>query len=216
MDIVTYKTSYYSFFLPVVCGLHMAGAATDNAVGTARAILLKMGQYFQIQDDYLDCFADADVLGKIGTDIQDNKCSWLVCLALQEATPEQRAIIAERYGQDNAESIARIKDVYRHAFLASCPPIVTSFLFVPVVLLIGGRGNRLQSLQVLRSKSPCGSCTCAVPRAIPCSTMLVPQVCSESLALLCPLTRNGSELKLAGRSNWREFLRSLRVTAMRR
>jgi farnesyl diphosphate synthase len=153
MDIVTYKTAYYSFFLPVVCGLHVAGAATDSAVSTAKAILLKMGQYFQIQDDYLDCFADVEVLGKIGTDIQDNKCSWLVCLALQEATSEQRAIIAESYGQDDAESIARIKNVYRHAFHASCSSAVSCFVFARLgwlmCLNMCGRASGLQSLHVL-------------------------------------------------------------------
>lgn len=112
MDIVTWKTAFYSFYLPVACGMHLAGETNEEAFATAKTILVKMGQYFQIQDDYLDCFADPEVLGKVGTDIQDNKCSWLVCTALKAVSPEQKAIIVANYGRDDATCIEEIKKLY--------------------------------------------------------------------------------------------------------
>ena len=36
------------------------------------------------------------VIGKMGTDIEDNKCSWLIVQALDRATPAQKAIFAVR------------------------------------------------------------------------------------------------------------------------
>lgn len=63
------------------------------------AILLPLGEYFQIQDDFLDFSATPEVLGKIGTDIVDNKCSWCINKALELCTPEQRLILERNYGR---------------------------------------------------------------------------------------------------------------------
>jgi len=46
-----------------------------------------------IQDDYIDCFGDPALTGKVGTDIEDNKCSWLIVQALARATGQQRAVL---------------------------------------------------------------------------------------------------------------------------
>ena len=47
MRIVTFKTAYYSFYLPVACGMLIAGISNPGAFQTAKEILLIMGQYFQ-------------------------------------------------------------------------------------------------------------------------------------------------------------------------
>ena len=48
------------------------------------------------QDDYLDCYGDPAVTGKVGTDIEENKCCWLVIQALKLASPEQRKTLEVR------------------------------------------------------------------------------------------------------------------------
>jgi farnesyl diphosphate synthase len=117
--IVIYKTAYYSFYLPVALALHYAGLATPKNLQQAEDILIPMGEYFQIQDDFLDNFADPGVLGKIGTDIQDNKCSWLVNQALQRCTAEQRKVLEQNYGRKDLEKEARVKALFDELGLES-------------------------------------------------------------------------------------------------
>ncbi|CAG8466880.1 6260_t:CDS:10 [Acaulospora morrowiae] len=111
--IVLYKTAFYSFYLPVALAMHMAGIKDVAAFQQAKDILLPLGEYFQIQDDYLDCFGLPEVIGKIGTDIEDNKCSWCVNKAMTLATSEQRKILDENYGKKNSENVAAVKEIYR-------------------------------------------------------------------------------------------------------
>lgn len=110
--IVEYKTAYYSFYLPVACALLLSGQSLDDYV-QVKHILVEMGVYFQIQDDYLDCFGDPEVIGKIGTDIEDFKCSWLFVQALERANERQKDVLLENYGKSDPACIAKVKALYK-------------------------------------------------------------------------------------------------------
>jgi farnesyl diphosphate synthase len=110
--IVIYKTAYYSFYLPVALALYMLNIATPQNLKQAEDILIPLGEYFQVQDDYLDNFGLPEHIGKIGTDIMDNKCSWLVNQALTIVTPEQRRVLEENYGRKDKDKEAAVKKLY--------------------------------------------------------------------------------------------------------
>ncbi|KAL8461718.1 hypothetical protein ACS0TY_032181 [Phlomoides rotata] len=116
--IVQYKTSYYSFYLPVACALLMAGENLEDHTNV-KDVLVNMGIYFQVQDDYLDCFGEPEKIGKIGTDIEDFKCSWLVVKALELCNDEQKKILFEHYGKENPANVAKIKALYNEINLES-------------------------------------------------------------------------------------------------
>ncbi|CAO1947812.1 unnamed protein product [Urochloa humidicola] len=110
--IVQYKTAYFSFYVPVACALLLAGENLDN-FGDVKKILIEMGIYFQVQDDFLDCFGDSEFTGKIGTDIEELKCSWLVVQALKRVDENQKSILFENYGKPDPTCVAKVKDLYR-------------------------------------------------------------------------------------------------------
>ena len=113
--IVKFKTAYYTYFAPLVLGLAVCEKKIDEAEVERLAVL--MGEYFQVQDDVLDCFADPKVLGKIGTDIEDMKCSWLAVTFLDTASEAQIAEFNAIYGKHDAADVQKVKDLYRDAKL---------------------------------------------------------------------------------------------------
>jgi farnesyl diphosphate synthase len=118
LRIVTFKTAYYTIYMPIACGMLLAGIQSGKALDVAKKICVKMGQYFQIQDDYLDCYGDPKVIGKVGTDIEESKCSWLVVTALAQATKAQKEVIKKNYGVNDKKKVASIKALYKEMKLA--------------------------------------------------------------------------------------------------
>eukprot|EP00300_Choanocystis_sp_HF-7_P042178 c8951_g1_i1.p2 GENE.c8951_g1_i1~~c8951_g1_i1.p2 ORF type:complete len:165 (+),score=44.89 c8951_g1_i1:700-1194(+) len=106
------KTAHYSFYLPCAVAMTFAGEDSDGTFDSARELCLELGEYFQVQDDYLDCFGDESTTGKAGTDIQDAKCTWLVCQAMLRASEAQRKVISENYGSWEMDKIGRVKAIY--------------------------------------------------------------------------------------------------------
>ncbi|KAJ5643711.1 Farnesyl pyrophosphate synthase [Penicillium longicatenatum] len=106
------KTAFYSFYLPVALALQYLQHATEQNLTVAREILLRMGRYFQVQDDYFDVFGDPKITGKVGTDIRDNKCSWMALKVFELSSSEQKAILSLCYGKPDTEKEASVKDVF--------------------------------------------------------------------------------------------------------
>ena len=91
----------------------LCGYTDEKELDIAREICMALGEKFQIQDDYLDCFGDPDFIGKIGTDIQDHKCSWLCVQALKLMNESQKSVFESCYGKEDEKSVATVKQLYR-------------------------------------------------------------------------------------------------------
>jgi farnesyl diphosphate synthase len=111
-SIVKYKTSFYTFVLPMNLAMTMAGIRDNRMRERVRDLMLEMGYLLQVKNDYFDVFGNPEDTGKIGSDITGNTCSWLVVSALEKATDEQRKIILENYGQKSLENVNAIKELY--------------------------------------------------------------------------------------------------------
>jgi farnesyl diphosphate synthase len=111
--IIDHKTAFYSFSAPVRLGMILSGLVDPHIHHKADVILRRMGQFFQVQDDYLDCFGDPLVMGKIGTDIEEGKCCWPIVTALSLANEKQRATLEQNYARKDKQNVEAVKRIYR-------------------------------------------------------------------------------------------------------
>ncbi|KAF5303652.1 hypothetical protein FQA39_LY09899 [Lamprigera yunnana] len=110
--IATHKTAYCSIQLPITLALYLAGIDDPEIHKESAIILSEMDRFFQVQDDFLDCFGDPTLTLKRGTDIENGKCTWMIVSALQKVTPEQKQILCDNYGKKDPKCVAAVRSLY--------------------------------------------------------------------------------------------------------
>ncbi|MBR5778390.1 MAG: polyprenyl synthetase family protein [Bacteroidales bacterium] len=104
----------------LLAGALKIGSLYANCSETDREHLyefgINIGLAFQLQDDLLDSFGDEKTFGKpIGTDIKDNKKTFLYLKALEQASTEERNRLCKWFSEtltDNTEKIKSVLSIY--------------------------------------------------------------------------------------------------------
>lgn len=117
-SIATLKTSYYTIYLPIALAMVLADFGNVDDCNHKhlwkgfKEIALKIGIFFQIQDDYFDCFSDKEKTGKEGSDIEEGKCSWLFAKAMELSDKQQKKVLLANYGMNVPDNVTRVKQLY--------------------------------------------------------------------------------------------------------
>ena len=114
MTVLRYKSAKYSIERPLHIGAALAGAPPQTLTALS-AFGLPLGEAFQLRDDLLGVFGDAESTGKpAGDDLVEGKRTVLVALALDAAEPKAATaldrMLGTPLGADQVATARRIID----------------------------------------------------------------------------------------------------------
>jgi len=107
-----FKSGKYTVERPLHLGAALAGRFDDLA-GPFSGYGLPLGEAFQLRDDLLGVFGDADVTGKpVGEDLREGKPTLLYAMAVERSDGPDAAVLA-RYGAPDLDEddVAALQDV---------------------------------------------------------------------------------------------------------
>ncbi|XP_031627126.1 farnesyl pyrophosphate synthase-like [Contarinia nasturtii] len=110
--ITNYKAGPFTFYAPIAMPMLLAGYKNAKMFEDLKPICNELGDLYQVQNDFFDCYSPADVMRKPGTDIEVGKCTWLAVSAMEHASNAQKDILIKCYGQNDPESVNQVKQVY--------------------------------------------------------------------------------------------------------
>ncbi|RWS22043.1 bifunctional GPPS/FPPS isoprenyl diphosphate synthase precursor-like protein, partial [Leptotrombidium deliense] len=116
--IVTAKAAHCTFILPVRMCLYLLNTTDPKLLDWATKVCEKIGILFQAQDDYIDVYGDSNETGKIGTDIKNGKCTWIVVTALTMMNEHQRKLFQHHFGKADVASECVVKKIFEEIKLA--------------------------------------------------------------------------------------------------
>jgi farnesyl diphosphate synthase len=117
--ITKYKTSLYTFYLPFACAYILNNQNQNKSsfdIEKERDILIDIGHLFQVQDDILDVFGDPKITGKVGTDIEEGKYTWLLCkcLSLPKLLESDSLLLKESRDKSIVKEIYERNEILNH------------------------------------------------------------------------------------------------------
>jgi geranylgeranyl diphosphate synthase type II len=131
INMIRLKTSVLIGFSLELGGI-LAGASEADCRGL-RAFGINIGIGFQLQDDYLDAYADPTKFGKqVGGDIIANKKTFLLIKALEAASGTDKRELAKWLSATRfkkQEKVERVKTIYDHLGIAKLTGRATNLYF---------------------------------------------------------------------------------------
>jgi geranylgeranyl diphosphate synthase type I len=109
------KCSYYTFINPLQTGLALAGITDSDELQKVAAFGEAAGIAFQLHDDYLGIFGDAQNTGKLNVDdIKEGKYTLLVHHAIHHAIADERAELLGMLGKSDIgeAQLRRAREVF--------------------------------------------------------------------------------------------------------
>lgn len=96
------KTGRYTFGLPILAGLILAGKHTKSVEVKVQQLAKSLGIIFQLRDDYLGVFGDTVKTGKsVGGDIRERKKTWLYFRLLKKVNKSDAKKISTLFNSHN-------------------------------------------------------------------------------------------------------------------
>jgi len=112
LNMITLKTSVL-----IAASLKMGGILGGGSLGNLNLLYeagKKIGLAFQVQDDFLDAFGNAEKFGKqIGGDIRTNKKTFLLIRALEVANAAQKEQIIHHLETNSDDKVEKMLQIYR-------------------------------------------------------------------------------------------------------
>lgn len=103
LSVLRAKSGRYSVERPIQLGALLAGAGAERLEILSR-YGAAMGEAFQLQDDLLGVFGDAEAVGKpVGSDLQEGKFTFLVFHAFQAASAADRELLDAALGNPDLD-----------------------------------------------------------------------------------------------------------------
>ena len=107
-EIIPWKVNI-SHYMSLV--LYVAGETNEEVHKETRKYSDHFSCAYQAMGDFNDVFPGPG--SSMGTDIQEGRLTWMMCKALDKASPEQKKILAENYGKRDKKCVRSVKKVFQ-------------------------------------------------------------------------------------------------------